>query len=104
MNLDILKKEFVPKFIQEGDTKFYRSLLILAINKLVLLSQGNYKGGLPNLELLDYHDQFIILYRREGEKVYLDVAKVFRRAAHKIYRIMLKKHMCEVDKRFLNLL
>jgi hypothetical protein len=104
MNLDLLKKELLPKFLQDGDVKFYRSLLILALNKLVLLSQDNYKGTLPNLELLDYHDQFIILYRREGDEVYLTVAKVFRRAAHKIYRIMLKKKMCNTDKRFLNLL
>lgn len=104
MNIDILKKELIPKFLQDGNDKFYRSLLMLALNKLILLSQGNYRGGLPNLELLDHHDQFIILYRREGEEVCLNIARVFRRAAHKIYRIMLKKQMCETDKRFLNLL
>lgn len=102
MNAEILKKEFVPKYTLEGNNKFYRSLLIMSLNKLVLISQGSYKGILPHLELLEYHDQLIILYRREGEEVYLQAAKVFRRAAHKIYRIMLKKKMSQLNHKFLN--
>lgn len=104
MSTETLKKEFISKYLADGNDKFYRFLLILALNKLVLMSKGTYKGPLPNLELLDWHDQSIILYRREGEEVYLQVAKIFRRAAHKIYRIMLKKQMSERDPRFLNVI
>jgi hypothetical protein len=103
MSADVLKKEFVPKYLAAGEQRFYRFLLVYALNKLVLIDKGIYKGTTPNLEFLDYHDRFIILYRREGEEVYLRVARIFRRAAHRIYRIMLKKNMTPHNAKFLNL-
>jgi hypothetical protein len=103
MSADILKQEFVPKYLAAGEQRFYRFLLVYALNKLVLMEQKVYKGAPPHLEFLDYHDRFIILYRREGEGVYLQVAKLFRKAAHRIYRIMLKKNMTVLDIKFLNL-
>jgi hypothetical protein len=103
MNIDGLKQEYVPKYIANGEQKFYRSLLFLAMNKLVLMNKGAYKGSPPHLEFMDYHDLFIILYRREGEEVYLMIAKTLRKVAHKVYRIMLKKNMTNANNRFLNL-
>jgi len=102
MDADLIKKDFLPRYLSDGDEKFYKYLLILSINKLLLVAKGSYKNY-PNLELLDWYNQSIILYRREGKEVYLQISRVFRRAAHKIYRIMLKKHMSEVDFKFLNL-
>ena len=103
MSVEALKKEFVPKYLAAGEPKFYRFLLFYALNKLIHIQKGTYKGKSPELELLDYYDQFIILYRREGEEVYLELGRVFRRAAHKIYRAMLKKELTEKNPRFLNL-
>lgn len=103
MSIDGLKQEYVPKYMANGDQKFYRFLLLLALNKLVLIDKGMYKGTPPNLEYLDYHDLFIILYRREGDEVYLRIAKMLRKAAHKIYRIMLKKGMTAPNAKFLSL-
>jgi hypothetical protein len=103
MSVDGLKKEFVPKYQAVGEPKFYRFLLLYALNKLIYIEKGSFKGVSPETEFLDYYDQFIILYRREGEEIYLDLGRVFRRAAHKIYRIMLKKKMIEKNPRFLNL-
>lgn len=103
MSVEALKKEFVPKYLAAGEQKFYRFLLLYALNKLIFIEKGTFKGTSPEIEFLDYYDQFIILYRREGEEVYLDLARVFRRAAHKIYRVMLKKKMTEKNVRFLNL-
>lgn len=102
MNVELFKKEFLPRFINSGEDKFYKSLLLISLNKLVMIEKGIYRGTLPHLELLNYYEQLIILYRREGEDVYLKVAKTFRRAAHKIYRVMLKKNMCPVNTKFLN--
>ena len=105
MSAEALKKEFVPKYQAVGETKFYRFLLLYALNKLVYMEKGSYKGQSPELELLDYYDRFLILYRREGERVYLDLGRVFRKAGHKIYRVMLKKKMTEKNpSRFLTLL
>lgn len=103
MSTDGLKKEFVPKYLAVGEQKFYRFLLVYALNKLVFIDKGTYIDTTPDLEFLDYHNQFIILYRREGEEVYLQVARLFRKAAHRIYRIMLKKGMTVPNAKFLNL-
>lgn len=103
MTVDTLKKEFLPKYLSNGEVKFYNFLLFYAVGKLMAIDKKEYKGIPPNLEFLEYHDQFIILYRREGEEIYLKIAKVFRRAAHKIYRIMLKKKLSPRNNKFLNL-
>jgi len=103
MNAESLKKEFVPKYLANGEQKFYHFLLAYAINKLVFIESGSYNGTSPEIELLDYYDQFIILYRREGEEVYLNLAKLFRKSAHRIYRIMLKKQMTLPNTKFLDL-
>lgn len=103
MNTESIKKEFVSKYLAQGEFKFYRFLLFYSLNKLVSIQNGIYKGISPELELLNYYDKFIILYRREGEDVYLNLAKLFRKAAHKIYRTMLKKELVQYNARFLNL-
>lgn len=103
MSFEGLKEELVPKFVASGEYKFYRSIILLALQKLIATEKGLYKGTPPHLEYLDYHDRFIILYRREGDEVYLNIAKMLRKAAHKIYRIMLKKQMTVPNTKFLNL-
>jgi hypothetical protein len=106
MSVEALKKDFVPKYLAAGEEKFYRFLLLFALNKLIFINKvgkDSFKGESPELEFLDYYDQFIILYRREGEEIYLDLARVFRKAGHKVYRVMLKKKMTERNNRFLNL-
>lgn len=103
MSVEALKKEFVPKFLASGEPKFYRFLIFYALNKLISIEKGAYKGITPELEFMDYYDRFIILYRREGKEVYLDLGRIFRQAAHKIYRMMLKKKMADKNSRFLNL-
>jgi len=102
MSFEVLK-ELVPKFVAGGEQKFYRSILVLALQKLIATEKGIYKGIPPHLEYLDYYDRFIILYRREGDEIYLGIAKMLRKAAHKIYRIMLKKDMTTINPRFLTL-
>lgn len=99
---EVLKKEFIPKYLAAGEQKFYNFLLIYALNKLVLVENGTYKGVTPELQFLDCHDRFMILHRREGEDVYLELARIFRKAAHRIYRIMLKKKMTDFNPKFLH--
>lgn len=103
MSVEALKNKFIPKYLEAGEPRFYRFLLFYASNKLFYIEKGTYKGASPEIDLMSYYDQFIILYRREGEDIYLDLARVFRRAAHKVYRVMLKKKMTEKNSRFLNL-
>lgn len=103
MSVDSLKEQYFPKYITSGKDGFYKFLLICQIKKLVLINKGSYKGISPDLEYLDHHDRFLVLYRREGEEQYLDMAKIFRKVAHKIHRIMLKKNMTIQNNKFLNL-
>lgn len=104
------KKLFVSKFSSFGSDKFYDFLLNYAINRIVSndeLDKDYLKSKIiglsPELELIDYHDRFLVLYRKEKKDIYLDIAKLFRRASHKIYRVLLKKDMTEKDNRFLSL-
>ena len=86
-----------------GQDRFYRYLLFCASKQMMNIENGSYKGMSPEIMFLNCYDQFMILYRREGEEVYLDLAKIFRRAGHKIYRVMLKRKMIEKNAKFLNL-
>ena len=103
MSAEVLKKEFVSKYLEAGEQKFYRFLITYALNKLILIKNESYKGISPDLEYLAYYDKFMILYRREGDEVYLSIAKMIRKAGHRIYRIMLKKNMTSINPKFLNL-
>jgi hypothetical protein len=103
MSAEVLKSTIVPLYVAEGECKFYRTLIVSALNRLVLIEQGNFTGTSPETEFMNSYDKLIILYRKEGNTVYLDLAKLFRKAAHKIYSIMLKKKMIPINRKFLNL-
>lgn len=103
MNAEALKKDFLPKYLATGESRFYKFLLFYSVNKLVYMNKFSHSILSPELEFLDYHDQLVILYKREGEKFYLDLSRIFRKAAHKIYRSLLKKNLTTKNSRFLNL-
>ena len=103
MSLKIGKIELKQKFISLGENKFYVFLLSNAINQLVVLEKQELCLYTPNIQYLIYHDYFMTLYRKEGEEIYIELAKIFRRAAHKIYRVMLKKQLTNHNVKFLNL-
>lgn len=103
MTAEAFNNNFVDQYVENGEKKFYRFLLTYALNKLILIQKGNYRGISPDLEFLEYYDRLMILYRRQGDDKYLITAKLLRKAAHKIYRIMLKKKMTSRNPKFLNL-
>lgn len=104
MSDTLFKKDFIDKYNAVGEEKFYKFLLTYAINKLIKIRDGEYKGtSSPELEFLEHSEKFLLLSRREGDDVYLGISRVFRKAAHKIYRMMLKKNMTVRNIKFLNL-
>ena len=105
MSIESINEEFLPKFLEIGPDKFFRFLIIYALNKLIYIAKdkNKYKGVSPEIEFINYYDQFIILYRRNGEQHHLDLARIFRRAGHKIYWTMLRKEMINRNDKFLNL-
>lgn len=101
MQSDNIKKLFINKYSTVGEEKFYKFLITYALNRVVDTSpKGNYN---PALELMDYYDMFLKLYRREGDDIYLELARQFRRAGHKIYRVILKKGLTDKNAKFLNI-
>lgn len=103
MQLDDLKDEIINKYNELGEKKFVRLMLFHAMAKIVAIEKNEYKGTFPHIEFIDINDKLIILYRREGENIYLHLAKIFRQLAHKVYRIMLKKNLTNFNVKFLNL-
>jgi len=99
-----VKNEFVDKYLLVGPDKFYKFLLFYAIKKLVKISDQDQKNiKSPEMEFLDYSEKFLVLYRRDGNIIFLELSGVFRKAAHKVYRMMLKKGLTPFNSRFLNL-
>lgn len=120
MSAEVLKREFVPKYLAVGEDRFYRFLLEYADQKMDEMERAKSKPKpkkkekekekekevetvSPNLEFLDYYERFLVLYRREGEPLYLDIAGLFRKAAHRVYRLMLKRGMTPPNGKFLHL-
>ena len=97
---DSVKTLFLNKYSTIGYEKFYKFLLVYAIDKIISIDEQKVS---PEIELLEYNEKFIQMYRREGNEVYLEIARQFRRAAHKIYKIMLNKKLIEKNNKFLNM-
>lgn len=102
MQPDSIKKLFINKYIALGEEKFYKFLITYSLNRVAESTSKNNNYN-PALELLEYYDNFLKLYRKEGEEIYMELSKIFRKAAHKVYRISLKKGLFDKNKKFLNL-
>jgi len=96
-----IKKLFINKYSALGEERFFKFLISYALKRKVDIDTGKYN---PAMELIDYYDMFLKLYRREGDIIYLDIARQFRKAANKIYRILLNKKMITKNNdKFLNI-
>jgi hypothetical protein len=102
MSVELLKEQFLSKF-DSGDDSFYKHLLANAVQRLVWMSYGDYKGMPPDMEYLHYYEQFLLLYRREGDERFLKISSIFRKAAHKVHRVMVKKNFATFNNKFLSL-
>jgi hypothetical protein len=94
----------VKEYLSNGESKLYKNLLSQAVKKIVLLTDrdSNYKIY-PDKDLLSMSNKFLNQYRINGDDCYLKISKIFRRAAHKIYRVLLKRHLTKKNDKFLNL-
>lgn len=101
MKTNALKHDWIAKYRTFGYDRFLRFLLAIGQDRLDKIKQEGNAGLTPENELLEYYDQFLILYRRSGEEDYLNLAKIFRRAAHKIYRLGLKQKLLKRNLKFL---
>jgi hypothetical protein len=100
MKQDDTKILFISKYNAFGGEKFYKFLLDYGGSRVG--GEKTAKNPSPEIELIGYYEKFMALYRKENDQIYLDIAKLFRRASNKIYRIMLKAGMVEKSDKFLN--
>jgi hypothetical protein len=104
MSNDLLKVDLVETFQKNGEMVFYHLLLSAGVKQLVKINLGNGgKSDRPDIQYLDLSERLLILYRQEGQDVHLALSKVFRRAAHKLYRLAHKKGLTRKSSRFLQL-
>ena len=101
MGNSAVKHDFLNKYRLVGNERFYAFLLSFGVERLIKLRDDKTSSISPEKEFMDYYDHFLVLYRRSGENDYLDLAKIFRRAAHKIYRVGLKQKILKKNNRFL---
>lgn len=97
------KINYVSQYNAFGPERFYRFLLSEAGSEISKIKNGEYKGTSPELRLLETSDKYLQLFRREGNDIHLDLSRIFRRAGHRIYRVMLKSKMIGKSIKFLNL-
>lgn len=95
------KNHFIKKFEAAGPQEFY-SILFRYAQARISENTIN-KGPSPEIELLNYSNQFLQIYRRENKDIYRLISFAFRRAAHKTYRVMLKQNLIKKSNKFLNL-
>jgi len=90
MNEQALKQQFSDTYKAIGSDSFYKFLISRSIE---VLKEDSKKK--VHLELLQYYDHFLVFYRRESEIIYLEMCKIFRKAAHFIYRYMLNNKILQ---------
>ncbi|HVI40804.1 MAG TPA: hypothetical protein VM577_09100 [Anaerovoracaceae bacterium] len=89
--------DYIEMLNKHGEEGLYRRAIGAGFLRLT-------KTDSPDLEILDYSDAFFALYRRTGEDVYFTIGKVLRRAAHAVYRELMRQNKSKKPnyQRFLN--
>lgn len=93
-----VKKIFLEKYEKTGKEQFYQFILSYATSRL---NKGEMQKPTPENELLSYYEKFLALYRKDNNENYIEMAKTFRRAAQKIYKIMLDVGLTTKNTKFL---
>lgn len=88
-------KTYLQMFNEHGATGLYHR----AISTGIMRYAENIKN--PEVELLDLAEAFFIANRRGENETLFAIGKILRRAAHTLYRQLLKDHK-ETNFRFLN--
>ena len=92
------KQHFIQRFENGGPQDFYLFLLSYAQTRIAENTIS--KGTSPEIELFNYSEQFIQIYRRENKIIYREISYSFRRAAFKTYRHMLKQKLIKKNSKF----
>ena len=79
---------------KKGEEGFYRHAVATGI-KLSIKTQT------PYVDIQELSEAFLLLNRQTGELLYSDFARIFRRAAHTLFRQFNKDDDKKISKKFL---
>jgi hypothetical protein len=104
-----MKKEIIDRYLSllkiHGENGLYALLIYSGAVYNIKKIHGNISENLSEVDLLNLSDNFFILFRKNGDNNYFLLGKVFRRAAHVLYRYLLKKDKSKnINPKFLNLI
>lgn len=99
------QQKFRKKFETVGPEEFYTLLCDYAKAKIEEIEKNSSleENISPEAELLNLSNQFWQIYKREEKNIYKEISYVFKRAANKTYRMLLRKKMIKKSNKFLNL-
>lgn len=100
---DVTKNAIINDYLKKGGDALYKKLIISSVKKIAILIGESEKKTFPEVEMLNISNIFLGFYRSEGEDHYLEISKIYRKVAHKIYRVLLKKNLISKNNNFLNL-
>ena len=100
MKSNALKHDWISKYRTVGHDRFFKFLLSYGNDRLLKIQENSSSGISPEIEFIEYAEHFLVLFRRTGEMDYFTLAAIFRRAAHKIYRVGLKQKITKPNKKF----
>jgi len=104
MSLNTGQKYILHKYLSCSEEDFYLFLLKEAKKRYKEI-KNIHDEITPDISLMAISEKFLKLYRREGDDKYLNIAKISRKAAHKMYRILLKDNVIKQNKeKFLTLI
>jgi hypothetical protein len=95
-------QKILEEFNTLGELSFYKKVLFASLKEVVLLKSDKEYTSTPHLSLLALHDTLISKYRADDKEQYLIMARIYRKVAHKIYWIMLKERLSNINYKFLN--
>lgn len=93
-----IRNEYEQILLNEGEEKVYRHALG---NGAINID----KQPFPEITILNQSEAFFSLYRQTGNDSYFAIGKALRRAAHKLYRQLIKSYEdYPVNRRFLSII
>ena len=86
--------EYKKLLEMKGEDGFYRHAVAFGIKESIQTPN-------PENEMLEMSEAFFLLNRRTGEDLYNTFGKIFRRAAHTLFRQLKKEETAKPSKKFL---
>lgn len=87
-------EEYTKLLDKKGEDGFYRHVVAVGIKRS---TQDEH----PEIQTLHMSDAFFLLNRQTGDNLYSIFGRLFRRAAHTLYRQFNKEEDKKVSKKFL---